>query len=338
MTGLFAICIVFLIFYCFFTRIVPRLLAWIVKRCYKIHLQVGHISLPYFRLRDVNITKNGFTLQVEEIRIRSSFFSSDVAKLLAVVMKDVRINKDVHPTCKIKQSDELLDFRNKKIPPIIIKSVQFMAVHVENISVLALGNGWLANGNAESLSLDASIVHGACTLLASATIVGGTMKLLQHASDACLSQVTFAGTVEATFKAQGELSVETLCIGITQTEGSGGAGLIQFLRDRRTLNTTTYTCSNVHNNSSNDLMTRLAPILPKDFTLKIGNSLIIAGREDTNMTGLEGTLRSLQVHAKFQANRTRLNFTINLDGLCIRGKLPILTLHSMSIDTKVTKF
>ncbi|XP_029672789.1 protein KIAA0100 isoform X1 [Formica exsecta] len=337
MTGLFAFCIVFLILYCFFTRIVPRLLAWIVKRCYKIHLRVGHISLPYFRLRDVNITKNGFTLQVEEIRIRSSFFSSDVAKLLAVVMKDVRINKDVpvHPTCKIKQSDELLDFRNKKIPPIIIKSVQFMAVHVENISLLVLGNGWLANGNAESLSLDASIVHGACTLLASATIVGGTMKLLQHASDACLSQVTFAGTVEATFKAQGELSVETLCIGIVQTEGSGGAGLLQFLKDRRTLNTTTYTCSNVHYNSSNNLITRLAPILPKDFTLKIGNSLIIAGREDSNMIGLEGTLRSLQVHAKFQANRTRLNITVNLDGLCIRGKLPILTLHSMSIDTKL---
>lgn len=38
------------------------MLAWIVKRCYKIHLRVGHISLPYFRLRDVNITKNGFTL------------------------------------------------------------------------------------------------------------------------------------------------------------------------------------------------------------------------------------------------------------------------------------
>lgn len=69
--------------------------------------------------------------------------------------------------------------------------------------------------------------------------------------------------------------------------------------------------------------------------MKIGNSLIIAGREDSNMMGLEGTLRSLQVHAKFQANRTRLNFTVNLDGLCIRGKFPILTLHSMTIDTKV---
>jgi len=51
---------------------------------------------------------------------------------------------------------------------------------------------------------------------------------------------------------------------VTQTEGSGGAGLIQFLRDRSSPNTTACTCSNVHNNSSNnDLMTRIAPILPK---------------------------------------------------------------------------
>ncbi|XP_018056336.1 PREDICTED: protein KIAA0100 [Atta colombica] len=338
MTGLLAFCIVFLILYCFFTRVVPRLLAWIVKRRYKIHLRVGHISVPYFIFRDVNVTKNGFTLQIEEISIRSSLLSSDVAKLLAVVMRDVRINKDipVGPTCKIKQSNELLDFRNKKIPPIIIKCVQFTAVHVENINLLALGNGWLANGNAESLSLDGSIVHGARTLLASASIVGGTMKLLRHASDACLSQITFAGTVEATFKAQGELSVETLCIGVTQTEGSGGAGLIQFLRDISSPSTTVCTCSYVHNNSSNNnLMTRIAPILPKDFTLKVSNLLIIAGREDSSMVGLEGTLRSLQIHAKFQASRTRLNFTVSLDGLCVRGKIPILTLHSLSIDTKM---
>lgn len=54
------------------------------------------------------------------------------------------------------------------------------------------------------------------------------------------------------------------------------------------------------------------------------------------MIGLEGTLRSLQVNAKFQANGARLNFTVNLDGLCIRGKLPILTLQSLSIETKVS--
>ncbi|XP_014476959.1 PREDICTED: protein KIAA0100 [Dinoponera quadriceps] len=336
MTGLLAFCIIFFILYCNFTWVIPRGLSWLVKRRYKIHLRVGHISLPYFILRDVNITKNGFTLQVEEISIRSSLFSSDVAKLLAVVMRDVRINKDVPvgPTYKIEQSNKVLDFRNKKIPPIIITFVQFMAVHVENLSLLALGNGWLANGSAESLSLDGSIVHGARTLLASASIVGGAMKLLRHASDACLSQITFAGTVEATFKAQGELSFETLYVGVTQTEGSGGAGLVHFLRDRLTLSPAA-SCSNVNNNSSNNIIARFAPIFPKDFTLKIGNSLIIAGREDSSMIGLEGTLRSLQVNAKFQADMMRLNFTINLDGLCIRGRLPILTLQSLSIDTKL---
>lgn len=43
-------------------RVIPRFLAWLVKRRYKIYLRVGHISLPYFILRDVNISKNGFTL------------------------------------------------------------------------------------------------------------------------------------------------------------------------------------------------------------------------------------------------------------------------------------
>lgn len=46
----------------FIIRVIPRFLAWLVKRRYKIYLRVGHISLPYFILRDVNVSKNGFTL------------------------------------------------------------------------------------------------------------------------------------------------------------------------------------------------------------------------------------------------------------------------------------
>lgn len=64
--------------------------------------------------------------QIEEISIRSSLFSSDVAKLLAVIMKDVRVNKDV-PVKSVrvaKRRTKLMDFRNKKIPPIIITFVQ----------------------------------------------------------------------------------------------------------------------------------------------------------------------------------------------------------------------
>jgi hypothetical protein len=77
---------------------------------------------------------------------------------------------------------------------------------------LALGNGWLANGNTETLSLDGSVVHGARTLLGTITFVNGVMKLLRHASDACLAQINFAGTIEATFRAQGELSLEVFLI------------------------------------------------------------------------------------------------------------------------------
>lgn len=50
------------IFFYLSIRVIPRFLAWLVKRRYKIYLRVGHISLPYFILRDVNISKNGFTL------------------------------------------------------------------------------------------------------------------------------------------------------------------------------------------------------------------------------------------------------------------------------------
>lgn len=85
---------------------------------------------------------------------------------------------------------------------------QFLAINIENLSLLALGSGWLGNGSAETLSLDGSVVHGARTLLGTATIVNGTMKLLRHASDACLAQINFAGTIEGTLRAQGELSLE----------------------------------------------------------------------------------------------------------------------------------
>ncbi|XP_076682699.1 bridge-like lipid transfer protein family member hobbit isoform X2 [Andrena cerasifolii] len=338
MTGLFACCIVCFVLYCSFTWVIPRLVAWLVKRRYKIYLRVGHISLPYFILRDVNVSKNGFTLQVEEISIRSSLFSSDVAKLLAVIMKDVRINKDVpvKPVCTTKKPSRPMDLRNKKIPPIIITFVQFMAVHVENLSLLVLGNGWLANGSAESLSLDGSVVHGARTLLASAAVIGGAMKLLRHASDACLSQISFAGTAEATLKAQGELSVEKLYIGITQTEGSGGAGLVTFFKDRSSL-TAESSCpaTDAPADSCDDLFVRLAPIIPKDFTLKVGNSSIITGREDGMVLGLEGTMKGLQVTTKFQACGPQLNLTLNLDGLLVRSKLPVLTLRSLLVKSKV---
>ena len=72
---------------------------------------------------------------MEEITLRSSLFSSEVAKLLEVVMHDVRINKDV-PVGRRRQStseaDEPYDFRNRKIPPVIITFVQVRYQNIDN--------------------------------------------------------------------------------------------------------------------------------------------------------------------------------------------------------------
>ncbi|XP_063972266.1 protein hobbit isoform X1 [Diachasmimorpha longicaudata] len=339
MTPLFVILLVCLAIYTSFTWILPRAVAWLVKRRYKIHLRVGHISLPYFILRDVIISKNGFTVEIEEITVRSSLFSSDVAKLLAVMMHDVRINKDV-PVCppraeqKDPKKNSPLDFRNRKVPPMIITFVQFMAVHIENLNLLALGDGWLANGSAESLSLDGSVVHGARTLLVAATVAGGAMKLLRHASDACLSQMSFAGNVEATIQAQGELTVEKLNVGVTQCEGSGGLGLVQFIRDRKSLTTEASDERVEDRGYSEDILARFAPIIPKDLSMKIGSSSIIVGREDPSLTGLEGTMKNLLVNMTFSPETTQTNLTVNLEGLSVRGKLPVLSLQSLSISSK----
>lgn len=68
----------------------------------------------------------------------------------------------------------------------------------------------------------------------------------------------------------------------------------------------------------------------------MGNSSIITGREDGVVLGLEGTMKGLQISTKFQPFEPLLNFTLNLDGLSIRSKLPVLTLRSLIVNSKVT--
>lgn len=68
---------------------------------------------------------------MEEVTVRSSLLSSDVAKLLAVIMRDVRIKKDIPVGSQYKnlKGQKHLDFRNAKVPPVIITFVQVNAKH-----------------------------------------------------------------------------------------------------------------------------------------------------------------------------------------------------------------
>ncbi|XP_014209605.1 protein KIAA0100 [Copidosoma floridanum] len=338
MMGFVLFIVICSILYCICTWIIPRVLAWLVERKCKINLQVGHISLPYFILRDIIISTNGFTVEIEEFTMRSSLFSSEVAKLLSLMLRGVRVNIDVPAvsTRHKNRSNKVLDFRDTKIPSFIITVVQFLAINIENLSLLALGNGWLANGSAETLCLDGSVVHGARTLLGTATVLNGVMKLLRHASDACLAQINFAGTVEATLRAQGEFSLEKLFVGITQTEGSGGVGLLQFLKDRKSLSPQALNSTTPKQfNCDDEVLARFSPILPKNLLIKCGSSTIIAGREDGCHAGLECTMKSLQINAKFQPAGPQVYLALNTDGISVKGKLPVLSLRLLSIESRL---
>lgn len=43
-------------------RILPKLLAWLFQRKYKVILRIGRIGIPYLKLCDVVITKQEFTI------------------------------------------------------------------------------------------------------------------------------------------------------------------------------------------------------------------------------------------------------------------------------------
>jgi hypothetical protein len=164
---------------------------------------------------------------IDEIGFRSSFLSSEVTKLLAVVVRDVRINKAVgvvdgraeyQQQSSGVEDGRPLNFHEKKVPPVIIKFAQFMAIHVYNVNAMFLraeSPEWLLHATAAEVHLDGSIVHNARTLLVNVTIGSATAKMLRHAekkgdgsTQTCLGELSFGISMEATLIAQGPLSVE----------------------------------------------------------------------------------------------------------------------------------
>lgn len=78
--------------------------------------------------------------QIDEITVRSSFLNSDVSKLLSITIRDIRVNKDINNATAAdpngaRQDDPInpninvCDFRNKRLPPSIIK---FAQVNIRN--------------------------------------------------------------------------------------------------------------------------------------------------------------------------------------------------------------
>lgn len=136
----------------------------------------------------IELNNSLFNLQhVEEICVRSSFFNSDVTKLLSINIRHVRVHKDITKVVSLDEDKDeqydssekselwaAMDFRNKKVPPSIMTFAQFIAVHVHNISIVLMNRSkepsWFLHASVKEVHLDGSIVQNAKSLIVTAAL------------------------------------------------------------------------------------------------------------------------------------------------------------------------
>ncbi|XP_065157345.1 LOW QUALITY PROTEIN: protein hobbit [Atheta coriaria] len=198
-----------------------------------------------------------------------------------------------------------VDFRNSKIPASLPTFAQFMALHVYNISALIVFKDTFYNSrnqkediqnvclyaDAKELHLDGSIVQNSQSLLVNVNLLEASARALDANSVSStdgakikdgesLAEIRFAITTEATLIAQGPLSFEKLSIGIWKTSAIITEGLYRMIQKTssdhkthfRTLPVTSNTDSKQKDVDYEETFTRIAPIIPKNFVMRIDNT------------------------------------------------------------------
>lgn len=410
MITLFSFLIVIVFIYLGITWVLPQCIGYVLKRKFNIKIRFGRIGLP-FSLRDVNVCKSGFSVQIEEICIRSSFFNSEVTKLLSINIRDIRINKDINhreqqqqqhtptqsqghqqqnangnnssaagtpgsdPFSDVRgRTRKILDFREKKVHPMIIKFAQFMAVHINNVSVALLNNdhdpGWLLHATAKELHLDGSIMHSTKTMLVTAALCDAQAKILRHCptvkkmdrprpgdSQPCLGELSFGIALDSVLVARGPIQLEKLQLAMTNTKVVLHGGLYEFIKDAQSqkrrhqmfLRQNSVSLEHVPTyetveNAGSEAYLGIAPIIPKNFAIKIENTTISAVRENSS-NDFSATLQSFTISGKF--NNRNVSDEFRLPMFYIGTQLQqleidtmqekLLYLEQFSVDSKLEK-
>lgn len=272
---------------------------------------------------------------------------------MSVIVKDVRINKDMDSYPSSNEDFNKLSFENKRIPPALITFIQFMAVHIYNLSAMLLrpkSPEWLVYATAGELHIDGSIIHNARTLLVNVSIASTTAKLLKHAMEnnpqTCLGELSFGISMEATIIAQGPLSVEKLYIGMENANSIVNDGIYSFARrgSTRKCEDTEYV------ESDNDMFYRFLPIIPKNFTLKIDNSTLNGMRED-NRIDFSSTLQCLMLNTQINQSTSlkpvkepptvlpQLFFSLVVQNLNVKcNRESVIEMLKLSVNGKYEEF
>ncbi|KAH8339800.1 hypothetical protein KR074_010953, partial [Drosophila pseudoananassae] len=350
-------------------RILPTCISWYLVQRFRVRVRIGRISLPYLSLKNVHISKSGFSVQIEEVCLRSSFFTTEVTKLLSIYIRDIRINKDIHrwqddpqdfyelprsgaEAAQKAEAAGVPDFRQTKVPASIITFAQFMAVHVNNISVVLMNNdfdpGWFIHATAKELHLDGSIVQNARVLLVNAALSEAQAKMLRHCSSRrqslenlnnirpCLGEVSFDVTLDASLFAHGPLSMDTLSLVINNAKSVIHGGLYEFISEAKQRTTSDQQSQRLQlafapskGSYDNDNYEKLAPIIPKNFNFSIKAATFSAVKENSQ-NDFSAKLQLLQITGKFNSKSTD---ETNL----LPSMLAKLVFQHLDIDTKYEK-
>ncbi|XP_030385749.1 protein KIAA0100 [Scaptodrosophila lebanonensis] len=348
--------------------ILPTGISWYLVKRFRVKVRIGRIALPYLSLKNVHISKSGFSVQIEEVCLRSSFFTTEVTKLLSIYIRDIRINKDIHSRqddvgddlYESRQRQNHLygstksvpDFRQTKVPASIITFAQFMAVHVNNISVVLMNNdfdpGWFIHATAKELHLDGSIVQNARVLLVNAALSDAALKMLRHCNARrqslenlnkirpCLGEMSFDVTLDASLFAQGPLSMDTLSLVINNAKSVIHGGLYEFLSEAKQRTNRGHQAKGLQRsfasptrNYDNENYEKLAPIIPKNFNFSIKAATFSAVKENSQ-NDFSAKLQLFNITGKF-------NSKVVDEKTLLPSMLAKLVFQHLDIDTKYEK-
>ncbi|XP_053625203.1 protein hobbit [Plodia interpunctella] len=316
--------------------LLPAVLSWLFKRKYHIKLKIGRIAVLKLILKDVSLSKDRYYVHIDEISFRSSFFNSEINKLVSLVIKGVELtnhveekrsvvvetilkpllskqnsvskndtdnqttNLDVlNPSLNRMAQGKILDFRDKKLPHSLIMFAQFMGVHVFNAAV-TIQNA-LAN---TTLIITASEVHAdgaaggpARALVFSANLVQVKAQILKDGGH--LADAGCCLLVEGTVKAEGPLNVEKIHAVVSNTTISFQDELFQYM-SKQNVPKQTMRPDLTTEDHTGTLIPRLSPVIPKIFSLRIDTTQVKCV-DNLTKTNAELSMQSLQINSRFSA-------------------------------------
>ncbi|EFA07873.1 UPF0378 protein KIAA0100-like Protein [Tribolium castaneum] len=337
----------FLVFIVFFFLLVSvvlwgfrNIISWLFRRKYNVSLKIGSIKLPYLKLCDIQISKNGFNIHIDEIGIKSSFLNSELTKLVTLVVKDVRVNKDIGQSSDFMavagNGRKTIDFRDKKIPHFINTFAQFMAVHVYNISAMLLRSetpGCLTHATASELRLDGSILKNARLLLVSLNLIDASAKVLRHqenqSKQTCLAEFRFGVSMDVILIAQGPLSVEKLNFKMSQTSSIINDSFYSLAHGSKT--------SPKPSQIEDDFLHKILPLIPKVCYIQIDDTSLKGVKENSQIE-YNSSLKKLSLTYKSSkldaSNLVSFNFAMS-DLQLQNSREKLLSLKSLTIDAKL---